>query len=450
MGGLIRFRLAAGAIVALSVALWGCGGPSPVITPASGSAAPSLAVGSPRPSGVAEPTGPTATLAPGVTPPLATAGATPAGPAATPFAATAWRSLDDFPFAGAFEVTSVTSTASGYAAVGFGAISGETYFGRRQGMVWSSADGLTWEQNADPAFQFVTPEEIVSLGDSLYVFGTIEACGLAAPDDCVEVSESGWNVWRSNGGGAWERLPQEAGIQAGGIDGVAVAHGNLVAFGWTGDEALPTIWYSPDGATWSATSAVAGMDPVTAVTEAPAGISVFGTVYSEEVNDLRLIAAFSSDGVAFGNVDAPDIVGGTVQSAESAEAGLVAVGESTDPDLNFTGLALHSADGQSWTQAAAPDGSFAGADILSVHSVPGAFVALGLLPDPDDFGISSGQSWKSTDGISWSALAPFGESFSRISSSDTGVGGVIAFTVEEEGFEEESVTSTPEAWLLAP
>ncbi len=443
MGRLSRIRPGVGVLVCISVALWGCGGPSPVVTPPDGSAAPTQVVG--PPSG---PVTSTASLAPGVTPASpATAGPTAAGPA-TPFSATVWRSLGEFPFAGAFEVTSVTATSTGYAAVGFAAVPGETYFGRRQGIVWTSADGRAWQQSADPAFQYVTPEEIVSLGDSLYVFGTLEACGLEAPDDCVEVPESGWAAWRSTGGGPWERLPQNSDMKSGGVDGVAVAHGNLAVFGWTGERALSTIWYSTDGVNWNATSAVAGMDPVTAVAEAPTGIAAFGTVYSEEVDDLRLITAFSADGVAFGNVAAPDIVGGTMQAATLGEAGLVGVGESTDSDLNFTGLALHSADGQAWTQATAPDGSFAGADLLRVHGVPGGYVALGLLPDPDDFGINSGQSWKSADGVSWSALAPFGVSFTRISSSAAGPGGVVVFTVQEEGFEEESVTSTPEAWLL--
>ena len=77
-------------------------------------------------------------------------------------------------------------------------------------------------------------------------------------------------------------------------------------------------------------------------------------------------------------------------------------------------------------------------------------MAIGLLPDPEEFGVSSGQSWKSPNGVSWSALAPFGSSFTRVSSSAAGPAGVVAFTVEETGFEGEDVTSTPEAWLLAP
>ena len=109
-----------------------------------------------------------------------TPGSSPNSPAPTSFDGAAWQPLGDFPFAGAFEVTSVTATRSGFAAVGFGAVPGETYFGRRQGIVWTPADGRTWQQSADPALQFVTPEEIVALNDSLYVFGTIQACGLEA------------------------------------------------------------------------------------------------------------------------------------------------------------------------------------------------------------------------------------------------------------------------------
>ncbi len=344
----------------------------------------------------------------------------------------------------------VTATPNGFAAVGFGAAPGETYFGRRQGIVWTSADGRTWQQSADPAFASATLEGLVALGDSLYAFGTIEACGLEAPDDCVEVPESGWAVWRSTGGGAWERLPQFAAIQTGSIDGVTVAHGNLVAFGWAGEEAMPTIWFSPDGTNWTGTAALAEMEQITAVSETPSGVSAFGTRYSEELDDIELMAAFSSDGVTFGSVGAPSLPGATIQSLASGSVGLAAVGEATDPDLNFTGVALHSADGLTWTQASAGDGSFDGSDILAAHAVTGGFVALGLLPDSEDFGVSSGQSWRSSDGLSWSALAPFGESFTRISSSAAGGAGIVAFTVTEEGFEEESVTSTPAAWLLAP
>jgi hypothetical protein len=55
-----------------------------------------------------------------------------------------------------------------------------------------------------------------------------------------------------------------------------------------------------------------------------------------------------------------------------------------------------------------------------------------------------------SDGLSWSAVAPFGQEFTRMSASAAGGGsGVVAFTVIEEGFEEEEVTSTPQAWLLA-
>ena len=60
----------------------------------------------------------------------------------------------------------------------------------------------------------------------------------------------------------------------------------MLAFGWAGDEALPTIWTSVDGVTWSSTAALADMDPVTAVAESPGGLAAFGTRYSDEIDDL--------------------------------------------------------------------------------------------------------------------------------------------------------------------
>jgi hypothetical protein len=434
--------------VAVIVSLVGCESPRPVISP--GAATPSQTQPArPTTSGAVAPIdslAPGATLAPQPSGP----GASPTAPIPTPFNATSWQRLGDFPFAGAFQVTSVTATPDGFAAVGFAAAPGEDYFGRRQGVVWTSVDGRAWEPSADPAFESVTPEKIVALEDALYVFGTIDPCDVDAPDECAEDVVAGWAVWRSVGGGTWEMLPQYSQFESGGIDGVTVAYGNLVAYGWAGDEQLPTIWVSADGSNWGSTTSVADMDLITVVSEAPGGVAAFGTRDSEELNDIELIAAFSPDGVSFGPVAAPDVPGTTVNALASGSAGLVGVGESADPDLNFTGFAVHSLDGQAWAVGSASDASFDGADLLAVHAVPGGFLAIGIVPDTDDLEVSAGFSWISDDGISWSGLSGFGESFTQISASAAGSVGVIVFTVTTEGFDDESGSSTPAAWILAP
>jgi len=342
----------------------------------------------------------------------------------------------------------VTATPGGFAAVGFGALVADDYYGPRQGIVWTSADGRTWQETADLAFNYVTLEAIASLNDSLYVFGTSATCALEEPK-CVEAPDSGWAVWRSLPDGTWEKLPQLEQMRTGGIDGVAVAHGNLVVFGWTLDQEQTVIWVSPDGVNWSQTASLAGMESVTTVSEAPGGVSAFGTRYSDELGDIVPVPAFSPDGVTFGSVEAPDLPGATLHALAAGAAGLVAVGETSDEDLNFTGLALHSPDGLSWQSASATDDSFQGSELLTVHVVPGGYVALGL-PDPEEFDVTTAQSWLSSDGLSWSKQAQFGQDFTSLTTSAAGPASVVAFTVTVQGFEETSATSEPAAWILAP
>jgi hypothetical protein len=380
----------------------------------------------------------------GATPGSAPSGA-PTAPG-TPVAGSIWQSLTDFPSAGAFEVTSVTATTTGFTAVGFAGMPGEDYFGRHQGVVWRSTDGRTWEGAPDPALQYVTPEDVVALGDTLFLFGTFEMCGLNLDEECEEPVDAGWAVWRSVSNGVWERLPQLAEMQTGTVDGATTANGSLVCFGWTGDESLPTIWTSPDGASWNQTSDLAEMEQVTAVAGTPAGMVAFGTGYSAELDDLELVVAASSDGSHFGRTDAPPLSGTAIQSVAAGGTGVVAIGDTEDADFNVTGVALHSSDGLAWGQSAASDGSFNGAAGRAALSVPTGYVGIGIVPDPNDSGVLSGASWFSVDGLSWRTMAPFGSGFSDLDTSAAGPAGIVAFTVTEIDTDI-SVTSTISAFF---
>ncbi len=385
---------------------------------------------------------------PGTTDAVPSGGTETATPlsSATPSTGPLWQPLLDFPSGDAFEVTAVTALGTGFVAVGFQQMPGEGFFGRRQGVVWRSDDGRGWQSTADPVFQFVTPEEIVALGDTLFVFGTIEQCDLTLVDECVEPPDSGWAVWRSTAGGAWERLPQQPQMQAGTVDGVVAANGMVVAFGWTGDEGQSIVWTSTDGATWASTTDLAEMDPVSAMAGAPSGLVAFGSHFASELGDLELVAAVSTEGAHFSRVAAPALPAATVQSVVAGSFGVVAVGDADDVNLNFTGIALYSADGLSWTQTAAVDGSFAGSGITSVHAVPQGYIAIGVVPQPDDFGIATGASWISLDGQSWQTLAPLGDRFSQLTAAAAGAPGIVAFTVTEEEPDDETVISTVSAW----
>ena len=226
---------------------------------------------------------------------------------------------------------------------------GEGVFGRHQGVVWRSVDGRAWTAEADAAFQFVTPEEIVALGDSLYVFGTIAMCDALLADECMEPPESGWAVWRSTAGAAWERLPQLSQMQFGIVDGVACdRYGRLVAFGSTGDEALAIVWTSVDGANWSATTELGAMTQVTAASGSPAGlVAVRQPVLGRDRGSRARRRQSQRTGCTFTRAATPRLVGTTIRSIARGIGGLVGVGETETGDLQLNAVALQSADGAS-------------------------------------------------------------------------------------------------------
>lgn len=424
MGGLIRHRLLVGVVLVLAANLG--------LTAA--------AISNSTPVG---PDSPTVSQPPIGGVPSAVPGAT----TRPPFAGPVWQQLLDFPVGDALEVTSVTASGAGFVAVGFQPLS-EATLGLSQGVVWRSDEGRAWQSTADPVFQFATPEQIVALGDSLFVFGTISQCDLGSDDECVEPPDSGWSVWRSTAGGAWERLPQQAQMQAAIVYSVVAGNGMLVAFGWTGDEDEPAIWTSADGVTWAQTTDLADMDPITAMGGAPSGLVAFGNRFSEQVDDQELLAAVSTDGSHYSLVSAPAPVATTVASVVAGPTGLVAVGDSADIDLNIDGIALYSTDGLSWTQGAAVDGSFAGSSIGFVHALAQGYVAVGSVPQLDDFGTATGASWTSTDGQSWQSLAPFGDTFGDLIASAAGAAGIVCFTVSDEGSgDQEPVSTSVSAWF---
>ncbi len=418
-----------------------------ILTPTPG---PSLL--RPTPGIGATPAGPAQTLAPGVSSapteiPLGSA--QPSVPTQTfdgPIV-DGWQPASDFPMAGAFEVTSVTSGPQGYAAVGFKGYADEGFYGRHQGIVWRSPDGRVWTVDENPIFQFVTLEDVVAFGDALFVFGTIETCDLMGTDECFEPTDAGWGIWRSVAGGAWERLPPVSSLQAGTVDGVTVANDRLVAYGWSGDEdQAARIWLSTDGVSWSETSSLGGMDTVSAVVGSPAGLTAFGTRYSDDVGDVVLLAAASADGSSFSSLSVPELVATTVQSAALGPNGLVAVGDADDFELGFIGVALQSGDGTTWVQAPDAATAFGGATLLTVDAVANGYLSLGYTPT-EDVALATGSSWFSTDGLTWQATGQIPDLFSQMTATAVSGSSVVAFTTLDEGFEEEDVSSTVQAWF---
>ena len=373
----------------------------------------------------------------------------PQSPASgTPEAGPSFRALTDFPVEGAFEVTGVVATAEGFVAVGFGAADGhEDYFGPRQGIVWRSADGQTWHGLRDSALANVTPLDIAALGGDLFILGALKTCA-ETRTGCSEVPEAGNAIWRSSAGGPWQRLPPPAGMQqALAVDGLIADTDMLMAFGSAADESeTPTVWNSSDGQTWSQTSALADLDPVTALAATPNGFVAFGTVARPEGGTAELAAAVSPDGSFFGAAVVPLLPDAAVDDVVFGAGGLVGVGHDfTGEGIDLRALALFSADGSAWVEGSATDGSFTDAYLVAAHAVPAGYVAIGFQVDDSDFAVQAGQAWISADGQRWRSMGSIGEA-SLITASAAGTPGLVVFSADQ--FEDETgVTSTIAAWF---
>ena len=382
--------------------------------------------------------------------PNATPGSETPAPPATPPPPGITDPLTSFPSADAFEVTGVAATTDGFEAVGFGDLAGQGYFGLRQGIVWKSADGLSWQESADPAFQDVTPTNIVTLGSDVYVFGMFSTCASALDSECVDDPGAGTVVFRSPNGGPWERLTQTPDIQQAQFDGVRTAANMLVAFGSAADEnGTSTLWTSTDGLAWTATTDLAGLDPVSAVAANDAGLVAFGTRYDDTIEDTQLVAATSSDNIHFTAANVPSIPIASVVDMAAGPGGFVGVGYAESDVAPSIGLTVASADGTSWAQTVASDGSFQDSLLTDVHSAANEYVSVGSTLDSNDPTLQTGRIWASADGQRWRSLGDFGGPFSQYGASALGASGLVVFTADQAESENDyDIRSTIYGWFL--
>jgi hypothetical protein len=399
-----------------------------------------VAVVTPTPSNLSTPTPPGATSSapPATASPTGSPGTAPFGP---------FAKLDSFPANGAFEVTDVSVTPSGLIAVGFGGLNGADYYGLRQGIVWTSVDGINWSESIDPGLVNVTPTQVVSKGSDLFLAGTLATCP-ELDDSCTDVPQAGSGIWRSTNGGAWELLPQDVAMQTGYIDGMLLAGDKLIVYGGAGEGQDTTVWVSQDGATWTSSTNLGGMDPVTSMAVGPAGLSAFGNIYDEALLDVVLLATTSTDGANFTPATTPDMTGSGIDALATGPNGMAGVGYHTSELFDIDGVAVQSSDGLTWTQATNNDGSFASSALQTVHAlIGGGYVALGYTPRNDDFALEDGAAWFSADGSDWQLIARLDGGFSALSTSALAPGGVVVFAAEQTDVDADTVGSVIHAWF---
>jgi hypothetical protein len=409
-----------------------------------------IACGTSNPS----PGPPSPTVARGSIRPATPAPASPSGPALattsparpTPASPTGWEYLVQFPAIDASEVTAVTGTPDGFVAVGFEPAEGEDFFGLRQGVIWRSADGRSWTREVDAALANATLLEVVSLGETIYVIGLLSICR-QLEENCRDLPEAGITVWRSDPVG-WQRMPQSRTMRDALIDGAIAAHGQVVAFGSSGDDLSATVWLSDDGAEWEDVTQLAGMDPLSALAAGPEGFVAFGTRYRPASDTIETVAAFSADGRNFERASLPDGLDAVIQSATYGPAGFVAVGYDDEPaGIGLSAAALASTDGRSWTSAD-PHASLSGTGFHHVSALVDGYVAVGFTPSGAEGEREEAASWVSADGVTWRPLAPLaGAAYRQFDGASSGPPGVAVFALDygDEVGEEES--SSVRAWF---
>jgi hypothetical protein len=453
-------RLAAAAVMASVVVLIACDAtvPSPTPTatpggtPAPVTAAPSppLVTGSPTPARPTVSPSPTPSPAPTATPTVTASPAVPTSPSPTLNGA-AWRYLGDFPVDEAIDVSSVASTRDGFIAVGSEPAEGEPFFGVRQGVVWTSADGISWQRSTDEAFASSTLLHVVAVGGTPYVFGLRSVCVLAA-DDCVDLPDAGMTVWRPDDDG-WERLPQAAAMQEAFLVGVvALDDTTIVGFGdrpgGRRGELVATAWVTDDGVEWEEVTDLAGLDPISAAAVGPDGMVAFGTRFMRGTDRIVTVAAFSEDGRNFEPATVPAGLEVVIESIALGESGFVAAGATEDAQfLGAKPTLLTSADGRAWTEIELDD-SFAGIGLHQVRALPGGYLLLGYRPSEADPTRDSGISWLSRDGSEWTQPASLGGGDYRLfNGSAVGPTGAVAFALDYEEEPTEGPLSTVRAWF---
>ncbi len=354
--------------------------------------------------------------------------------------------LDGFPVNGAFEVDDVTSTSTGFVAVGFGGLDGDTYLGLRQGIVWTSADGMIWSQSVDPSLRNVTPISVVARGADLFLVGVLSACSDLTDEYCADLPQAGNAVWHSSDAVSWERLPQWPDMQLGGVDSMILAGDGLVVFGDSGEGQTPTAWFSTDGVSWTSTTDLAGLDPISSMILSPTGFTAFGTRYVSEAGDFVLTAALSGDGAHFTATSAPQLAGAWIDDVVAGVNGFVGVGYQSTEVLETDALAVHSVDGINWAEAASSDGSFAGSALQTVHALPSGYVAVGYRPNADDFTLQDGQVWFSAEGQDWRAGDSLNGTFTQLNASALGSSGLVVFAGEQTDIYDDDLSSVIHAW----
>lgn len=238
-----------------------------------------------------------------------------------------WSRVEDS--AGAFatgtstQMWDVTTGGPGLVAVGFmGAV--DTF----DAAVWVSPDGTAWTRVIDDSLagrgNAIMLGVVALDGGRLVAVGVDESNGTPLP-----------SVWTSTDGLSWEQgAPFDSAEQGGTMSAVASWEGGLVAAGRdeSGDDLDAAVWISPDGFTWQRVADAAlggpGDQAIAAIAEIEGELVAVGY---ERRTDRNAIVWLSSDGLTWTRSTDETFAAPGFQeltSLSSTEERLIAVGYS--------------------------------------------------------------------------------------------------------------------------
>jgi hypothetical protein len=190
------------------------------------------------------------------------------------------------------------------------------------------------------------------------------------------------------------------------------------------------------------------MDELTSMAVGPAGFTAFGTIYDDAAFDVVLASATSTDGAHFTYASAPQLNGTGIEDLAAGPSGMVGVGSHTTDLFTNDGVAVHSTDGVNWSESTNNDGTFAGAELWTVHAlVGGGYVAIGDTVLDDESALYNGAAWYSADGSDWVLIARLDGGFSMLDASALGTTGVVVFASEQVELPDDDVGSVVHAWF---
>ena len=330
---------------------------------------------------------------------------------------------------GGSDIVGAASIGAGYVAVGsvIGGCCDGGFSTDSHGVVWRSADGITWQ--LEPRTAVFDLAHLVGLASNGH---RLVAIGATITDDAGLATYHG-SVWTSDDGLAWQRQAVEPMFNA----VTATADGFVAA---TGGSEGPEVWASTDGLHWSlvVTSSALGPGVVEAMAATPAGTVAVGSGSPADASMPVAAAWRSVDGVQWLlALSQPSLAGASMDAIAVSGSSIVAVGN----DAGFGAAVWRSEDGLTWTRALGSAMAVAGTSILGVVGGRRGFIVVGSI----EGNIPGRIAWQSADGIAWSELdAPAGLGVDRL----TGVQAGDAIVLFTRVFDERLGRAVPQAWAV--